>query len=442
MNARRPFGFWTLVCLVVANMIGAGIFTTSGFTIENLGSPRWVMAAWIIAGMIAICGAFSYGGLVHIIPQAGGEYLFLSRTFGPLWGFLAGWVSLIAGFTGAIAIAAVAFESYAVPDEVRPAWLPPNALACAAILVAGMAHGLRVRAGATMQNSVVAVKLLMIAIFLFVALMQWNQDTWRGAATAVDLTHQPRFVLALATSIMWISLSYSGFNAAVYVVEEVNAAARFVPRALIVGTLFVFGLYLALNVVFVYSPANEAIAGKRDVAAIAARALGGDPLADLVRAVIVIAQFTSITSMIMAAPRVYAKMASDGLLPRWLSLESEAPRKAIFAQVALAIGFVLVSTLQGLMKYLSVTLALSAAATATCLFVRRQELRPNWRWVLLPTAIYVVCTTGLAVMMACDEPRNLLGTAITVGSGTCLYFWLKPKTATAMADERPKTVAP
>ena len=120
MSSRSAFGFWTLVCMVIANMIGAGVFTTSGFTIASVGSPMWVMVAWVIGGMIAVCGALSYGRLIQMIPEAGGEYLFLSRTLGPLWGFLAGWVSLIAGFTGAIAFAATTFESYALPESIRP----------------------------------------------------------------------------------------------------------------------------------------------------------------------------------------------------------------------------------------------------------------------------------------------------------------------------------
>ncbi len=407
--------------MVIANMIGAGVFTTSGFTIASVGSPKWVMVAWVIGGMIAVCGALSYGRLIQMIPEAGGEYLFLSRTLGPLWGFLAGWVSLIAGFTGAIAFAATTFESYALPESIRPTWLPPDVLACSALAMAGLAHGLRVRIGATLQNFIVVLKLALIGVFVWVAATHWNQDVWHGAATGVDFTGNRDFWLSMATAIMWISLSYSGFNAAIYVASESKSAARTVPRALLVGTIVVFAVYLVLNFVFVYAPSRDLIAGQREVAAIAAQAVGGNFLEALVRGVIGLAQLTSITSMIMAAPRVYAKMASDGLLPRWFRFESEAPRKAIFAQVVLAIAIVLISTLQDLINYLSVTLALSAAATVACLFVRRRELSSSNRFVLVPAGLFVACTMFFAVLMAINEPRNLLGTAATVLSGIFAY---------------------
>ncbi len=427
----QPYGFWTLVCLVIANMIGVGVFTTSGFTLASVGSPMWVMVAWLIAGLIAVCGAWSYGQLIQLIPEAGGEYLFLSRTLGPLWGFLAGWVSLIAGFTGAIAFAATAFESYALPEVLRPIWLPRDVLACAAIATAGLAHGLRVRWGAVLQNFIVGLKLLLISVFVWMVTAHWSDDVWHGVATGVDVSGNPNFWLSMATSIIWISLSYSGFNAAIYVAEEAQSAKRNIPRALLVGTVAVFVIYLVLNFVFVYAPARDQIANQEQVAAIAAEVVGGHLLASLVRGVIVIALLTSITSMIMAAPRVYAKMAADGLLPRWLCVESDAPRNAMLVQVALAIAIVLLSTLKDLINYLSVTLALSAAATVACLFVRRAKLRRSARLVLLPAGLFVVCTVFLAVLMAIQEPRNLLGTVVTFVSGIAAYWLFKRKTPLA-----------
>lgn len=408
-------------------MIGVGVFTTSGFTIASVGSPAWVMVAWVIAGLIAICGALSYGQLIRLIPEAGGEYLFLSRTLGPLWGFLAGWVSLIAGFTGAIAIAATTFEAYVLPAESRPEWLPQDIVACAAIVLAGLAHGLHVRFGAYAQNFIVVLKLVLIAIFVGFAADRWNDDIWGGAGTGVDLTNDPRFWLSLATSIMWISFSYSGFNAAVYVAEEAQAAKKNVPSAMFVSTLVVFAIYLFLNFVFVYAPLRSQIVDQPQVAAIAARVIGGGVLANLVRAVIAIALLTSITSMIMAAPRVYAKMAADGLLPRWFRAESDAPWQPIAAQVILAIGIVLASTLKDLLNYLSVTLALSAAATVACLFVRFRELSQRARIVLIPAGLFVAATLFLAILMAIHEPRNLLGTAATFLSGIGAYWLLRTR---------------
>jgi APA family basic amino acid/polyamine antiporter len=418
---RSVFGWWTLFCLVVANMIGAGVFTTSGFTLESLGQPRWVMIAWGVAGAIAVCGALSYGALVERIPDAGGEYLFLSRTLGPLWGFLAGWVSLIAGFTGATALSATTLERYAFPENSRPNWLPPDVLACAAIVLAGLAHGFRVGVGSRIQNLIVALKLAVIGLFLWHVLSQWNENIWRGVGSGDNVFDPPDFWLLFATSVMWITLSYSGFNAAVYVASETESARRSVPSALLVGTLFVFALYLCLNFAFIYAPPYHVIAGKSEVAAIAADYISGKFLANVVRMVIILAQLTSIAAMIMIGPRVYAKMADDGLLPNWLRFRSEAPRGAIALQVVLAVAMVLFSTLLDLINYLSVTLSLSAAATVSCLFVRRGEVGAARPWVLIPAALYVACTVGLAGLMTWHKPWNLAGTAVTLLTGVAAF---------------------
>src|SRR3990170_1203277 len=147
---QKTFGLFSLVCLIIANMIGAGVFTTSGFALGDLSSANRVMAAWVVGGLIALAGAVSYGGLVQRMTDSGGEYLFLSRVIHPVAGFIAGWVSLLAGFTGAIAFAARAFETYAFPT--RPDWLLSGMAASAMVAVAAVLHGVRVQTGAVSQN--------------------------------------------------------------------------------------------------------------------------------------------------------------------------------------------------------------------------------------------------------------------------------------------------
>ena len=165
----RRLGLVSAAALVVANMVGTGVFTTSGFALADLGRPERVLLAWLVGGVLAMCGALSYGALARRIPESGGEYTFLSETVHPLAGFLAGWVSLLAGFTAPIAAAALALQAY-VGDpfgpEVRPEWLGTGT-----ILAAGLMHGLRLREGVLLQNTAVALKLVLIAGF--VALGGW-----------------------------------------------------------------------------------------------------------------------------------------------------------------------------------------------------------------------------------------------------------------------------
>lgn len=423
MRKNPALGLWTLVALVVGNMIGAGVFTTSGFALADLGSPWRVLAAWLIGGLLALCGALSYGALARLVPGSAGEYLYLSRIVHPAVGFIAGWVSLLAGFTAAIAYSALTFAAYALGPDAGAA----KAVATALIAVAVLLHALRVRQGAWVQNAAVALKLMLLAAFCGLAV--FGGGTWSGLA-APD---PPPFSLAgFALSLMWISFSYSGFNAAVYVAGEVPSAESVVPRALRLGTLLTVFLYLALNAVFVLAPSFEAAAGQEDVAAVAARALGGEPLAAAIRLLIALALFTSVSAMVMAGPRVYAKMAEDGLFPRVFRSRDGAPTAAVALQGALAVGVVWLTGLRELLSYLGFTLGLSAAGTAAALFLavrrqpgRRQEL-PGYPWAYpwaypLAPAVFVVFTLLFAGLAATVNPREMLAALATIASGALLY---------------------
>jgi APA family basic amino acid/polyamine antiporter len=416
----RTFGLFSLVCLIIANMIGAGVFTTSGFALGDLGSADRVMAAWVVGGLIALAGAVSYGGLVRRMTESGGEYLFLSRVIHPVAGFIAGWVSLLAGFTGAIAFAALAFETYAFP--MRPAWLPSGAAACAMVALAALLHGVRVSMGAIAQNIVVVVKVVMLVGFLlFSAYVAATQ----GPAAAPP-PGAPFSWIVFAGSLVWISLSYSGFNAAVYVAGEAKDAQRTAPRALWIGTLVVTVLYVALNAAFVYLPPLEAVVGREDVAAAAALAIGGPTMALFVRVITVTALVTSVFSLVMAGPRVYARMADDGVFPRYFRFGgSGAPTAAIVGQAALAIALILLSDLRGLLGYLGFTLSISAALSVASLFViaRREGRRAIavWGYPLTPI-FYVAATLILAAIAGRREPIQLLAALITIASGSVVYY--------------------
>ncbi|MCC9643617.1 APC family permease [Rhodopirellula sp. JC740] len=421
------YGFWTLAFLVIANMIGAGVFTTSGYSLADLGSPDRVLWAWFAGGVIALMGAISYAMLIRVMPQSGGEYLFLSRAAHPLLGYIAGWVSLIAGFSGAIAFAATALEGYLVPDSLRPEWMPAGIVTVMAIVLAGFFHGMHPRFGAATQNIAVSVKLVLLAVILIVAAYQWSQGNLatQGSTPGVKSAETSTWAQwsAFAGSLVWISLSYSGFNAAVYVADEVIDPKRVVPRALVAGTIATTLLYLLLNAVFVYAPPAASIVGNADVAAIAAESLGGNGLANFVRWTIALCLLTSVFSMMMAAPRVYAKMADDGMLPSWMRFQGEAPFAATAVQVVLAVILVLISDLQGLLSYLGLTLSLTAACSVCCLFlpsVRNSERAAPKVWLFAP-AFFVLATLVSAFIMTANDPTQLFATGITFLVGGTMY---------------------
>ena len=419
MDDRRRIGLGTATALVVASMIGAGVFTTSGFTLASVGTPSRVLLAWGVGGVLALLGALSYGALAARIAESGGEYLFLARTLHPFAGFLAGWVSLLAGFTAPIALAAAGFQAY------FGAWLPDGfplpIVGTAAIAIAGALHGLRLRHGVRAQNAAVAIKLALLAAFVAI-----------GATRLPDLSPAPRapdFSLsAFCVSLVWISLSYSGWNAAVYVGGEVRDPQRNLPRSLVLGTVAVALLYLALNAIFVLAAPAESLAGQPAIAAVAARAIGGPGLEGFVRPIVALALFTSISAMVMSGPRVYARMAEDGLFPRLFSFRAEVPTSAVGLQCALAVGVLWVADLSTLLGYIGWTLSVSAAFTVVGLMrlrAREGAARvpvPGWPWV---PAIYVLGTLGAGGFMAARSPSEPLAGLATVAVGAILYAGLR-----------------
>lgn len=419
----KTFTVWTLIALVVGNAVGAGIYTTSGFALADLGSREWVVLAWFVAGLIALMGALSYAMLVQNISESGGEYLYLSRSIHPVAGFVAGWISLLAGFPGAIAFAATAFESYARAAGLNLSFIPIDGLAVIVILLAGAIHIVRVDLGAKLHEWIVVFMLLALAIIVAVAFWQFLESPNLPTPDPKPLA---RFsLLAFANSLVWISLSYSGFNAAAYIAGEVSDARSRVPKGMIYGTLLTIVLCLSVNVVILYSAAPEHLQGQADIATRAAIAVGGQSVKRLVEIVIAISLLTSITAMVLAGPRVYAKMAEDGVLPKFFGIRSgQPPRTSIALQVATALGLVLIADLRGLLSYLGLTLSLCLALAVSSLFVQhwRSGLRPESRWYPAAPLIFVVCTVFFAVLTAINEPKQFLAALPTLLIGALMYF--------------------
>lgn len=416
-SAQRRIGLASASALVVANMIGAGVFTTSGFALADLGRSDAVMWAWLVGGIVALCGALSYGALARRIPESGGEYTFLAETIHPLAGIAAGWVSLLAGFTAPIAVAALALQAYVQSpfgESTNPAWFGSCVIA-----VAGLLHGLRLQIGVAAQNVAVAAKLVAIVLLIGVAGSSLPElaKPAAGSLPPVEPT-------AFAVTLMWIFFSYSGWNAAVYIAGEVRDPDRNLPRSLLLATGTVTALYLALNWVFLHAAPAEALAGKAEVAAIAAETLGGQPLRAAVTALVALALFTSISSMVMAGPRVYAQMAHDGVVPRLFAGGGEVPSAAVALQVGLAIVVVWLSTLVALLGAIGFALGLSASATVVGLMLLRRregkERVPIPGYPFIP-GLFVGVNLVAALLMASREPLRACVAIGVLAAGVASY---------------------
>jgi len=393
--------------LVAANMIGAGVFVSAGFMSQELG-PGAILLAWTAGAAMALCGAVAYGQLARLVPRSGGEYRFLSDLLHPFAGYVAGWTSLLVGFSAPIAASALAAGHF-----VRTLWPAASPLAVACALLAGLTalHAAGFRMSSRTQDALIAVKAVLLVAFL--ALGLWH------APAAWPLWQPPRPPAsppaAFATSLFFVSFAFSGWNAAVYATGEFREPRRDVPRAMLFGCALVALLYLGINWVFVASltPDQAAVAVAYEthrvtLGHVVMRDAVGPGGAAAMSALTVVALVSSMSAMVFAGPRVYAAMAQDGYLPRALAGREGRPTPVTIAlQGALALAILLTHSLQEILSGLGAILMVSAALTA-CALVRARFARPDLPrsggLALAAAAVYVVASITL---LACGVRASL-----------------------------------
>ncbi|WP_218934111.1 APC family permease [Rosistilla ulvae] len=420
----------SLVCLVIANMIGAGVYTTSGYSLQALGTPTRVLAMWAVAAVIAIAGAICYGGLSRQLVRSGGEYLFLSRAVHPLAGFMAGWISLLAGFTGAIAFAATTFVNY-LPEQLGADEPREKIMAAVGLIaLAALLHLFQTGPGTIGQNILVGIKLLAIVGFIAIGIAAVELPA-AVEATDAAAAAGPSFS-TYANQLMWISFSFAGFNASIYVAGEARLGKQTVRRSMLFAAVGVSVIYLLLNTVFLFTAPLSEIVGRGDLAAVVGDYLGGETLGMAVQLLVALSLATSVSAMLQAGPRVYVKMAEDGMLPRWFIPSDGVPRTAILLQAYLATLLVCAATVQDLLDYTSFLLSVSAASTVLCLLLPRFRGQPGQRptimWPVLP-AVFGLMTLGIAIVGCLyryqQSPTSLMLSLAVVGSGIGVY-WFRP----------------
>lgn len=429
-------------------MVGAGVFTSSGYSLAALDHPGRVMLAWWLCGLWAVCGAVSYGALVSRLPESGGEYLFLSRFVHPAVGFLAGWISLIAGFTAPIAAAALGAALYGLPifaGEVSAEDPRFDHFAASLIVIATLCHLVGISLGTRIQNWIVVAKLLLIVVLIGWAFGFTDSTDWLGLPQSktpqifdksVDSTITQQVTAyswfpvsfagwtVLAGSMSWIALSYTGFNAAIYVAGESRSAQRLVPIAMLAATVVVTIIYLLLNYVFVYAPQPDSIRGQGNVATVAANAIGGAKLEWLVRVTILLSMTSSVFAMLFAGPRVYQKMSEDGVLPRVFRGKHGSPKVAIAVQAGLSLIALYSASLLELMKYLGLTLSACGALAVLSVFWIRRRLpsSPTLRWwERVCLSVYLSITAMILIASWEQHPVEFNAMMITFAVGAGVY---------------------
>lgn len=410
-SASRRFGLTTGLLLVVANMIGVGVFTTTGFLIRDVGSAPAVLIAWCIGGVAAVCGALTYAELARTYPNNGGEYQLLTKIYHPALGFACGCASLVVGFSAPIAAFGMAFGKYL--NAVFPA-VAEMPTAVGLVLGLSVLHAVRPGFGTRFQNVFTIGKIALIAAFIAGGL--WCAD-WTRLADSGD---KPIFTAlkspSLAVGLVFISFTYTGWNAAAYVAGELRNPNRTIPLALVGGTLIVMLLYVGLNSVFLGSASAKTLAAAEErVAHVAAVNLFGEPAAKAMSLLIAIGLVSTVGAMTISGPRVYAAMGADYPALALLGLRSDrgSPTVAILLQSVIAIGLVVTSQFETLMTFIGVTLSLFASLTVLGVFRVRWLLARNGvrtpPWMLVPPLLFIAVETWMIVFAVQSHP--LVGVA-------------------------------
>jgi APA family basic amino acid/polyamine antiporter len=428
----RQLGIGSATALVVSNMIGSGILTTSGFLGGQLGSAKLVLSIWAVGAVCALAGAFCYSELGVNFPSSGGEYVYLTEAFGPTWGFMTGWASFFAGFSAPIAAASLAVSDYlghfspALKLGATPIG-PPQILATAIIALFTAINCLGIRRTARVQNVLTSLKILIFLAFLVLGFTA-GQGSWHNFALPAVRTASTPLFAQFFVSLFYIYVGYSGWNAATYVAEELKHPSRTLPLSLAYGTALVAALYIALNVLFIYAVPLESMKGVVAVGALAAQHLFGPAVAGIFSAAMALSLLATVNAEVTIGPRVYYAMAKNGAFfkmaakvdPRW-----HTPVIAILCQGVCAI-LMTVAPFLNLLLYIGLLLNFFAVLSVASLFVFRR--RPGWQklavvsfaYPLIP-AFFVAVGVWMTVLGVMLRPWISAIAFGTLAAGAALY---------------------
>ncbi|MCA9519418.1 MAG: amino acid permease [Myxococcales bacterium] len=418
----RRLGGVTATLVVIASMIGSGAFTTTGLLVGGISSTGGILLAWLIGGVVALFGALSYAELAACIPRNGGEYRLLGEVYHPAVGFVAGWISLVVGFSAPIAASALGFAAY-----VHALWpaLPPKGTAIALVLMLSLLHAARVTLGASVQNVFAAAKVLLIVAFVVGALFVVAPPATDSLSIPFGEILQPPFAVGL----ILVGFAYSGWNGAAYLAGEVHEPKRNLPLALVAGTAIVTLLYLGLNAVFLVGTTRPQLRGTVEVGHVAAVAIFGDEAGRILSSLIALALISSVSAMVMVGPRVYEAMGDDYRALRFLRRRTEqgGPRLSIALQALLATLMIVTASFGELLLYIGFTLSLSAGLTVVGVIVWRRRApelaRPyrTWGYPLTP-ALFAAFSGWMIVHSFYERPLESLFGVATIVVGLLIYW--------------------
>ncbi|HKD20466.1 MAG TPA: amino acid permease [Rhizomicrobium sp.] len=420
---RATISTSTATAIVVADMVGVGVFTSLGFQVKDISSGFSLLLLWVVGGVVALCGAIAYSELAGMFPRSSGEYNYLARTYHPAIGFLAGWLSATVGFAAPIALAAMAFGEYfkaVVPGS------PTLALGLGVTWLVALVHLRGVRYGSLFHNVWTVLKLALIVAFLAAGAILASPQPISFAPSLADLGHVTGAPFAI--SLVFVMYSYSGWNAATYVAGEIKDPHRSLPRALITGTTIVLALYVGLNAVFLHAAPIDRLSGQLDVAVIAGRYIFGDQGGRVVGALICLGLISSISAMTWIGPRVTMTMGEDVSMLRPFARTSKTgvPTTAILFQLAVVNLMLLTQSFEAVLDFIQFSLTACSFLTVLGLIklrITHPDLpRPYRAWGYPATPIiFLLVTAFMMYYLVVNRPAQSLAGFAMMLAGLAIY---------------------
>ncbi len=425
---RHRFPALTAAAVVVANMIGTGVFTSLGFQLQALDSPFALLALWAVGGLTAFCGALCYAELGARLPRSGGEYQFISHCWHPSLGFAAGWVSATIGFAAPTALAAMTFAAYLT--ALFPA-LNATLLAGGLILLLTLFHAGTHRRSSRTQQGLTLIKLSLLLAFILTG--WWLADTPQPVSFGPDArAFDQLFSGAFAVSLIYVNYAYNGWNAATYLSSELPEPRRTLPRVLLSSTAVVTLLYLLLNATFLHVAPMDALRGRLEVGVVAARWIFGETGALLMGITLSLLLTSTVSAMILAGPRVLQVIGEDYPLFRRLAATNAdgIPARAIWLQSAISLIFVLTGTFQTVLIFSGAALALCnllAVSGLVRLRLRRKQPFDGWQAPLhpLPALVFMALMGWTLFYLFHQQPVQAWGSLALFASGVLAWVWVR-----------------
>jgi APA family basic amino acid/polyamine antiporter len=428
-DLKRNLSLFTVTNIVIANMIGAGIFTTSGLLMQDLKHPFVMLILWIVGGLLALCGALSYGRLGAAMPNAGGEYIFLAKLYHPMAGFLSGWVSFIVGFSAPIAASSIGFSEYLYRTNMfgdASPFLIKKLIAICIIVGFTFIHLKGLEMGARVQNYLTLLKIALLTGLIFFGFFSSNGDMrylFQGDTYRFDFSGWKQ----LGLSLMWIMFAYSGWNAATYIGSEIKNPQKNLPRSLLLGTSLVILLYALINILYLYAIPPDEIQGVISIGGLAAAHLFGPSFEKILSVMIAFALLSSISAFIILGPRVYFAMAQNAHFFKFAAEVhpvTHVPAKSILIQGFMACIMVLSGSFDQILTYMGFSLGIFPILTIAGVFKLKH---PGNFFIPL---IYIVISSAILLLAYFERPVESSIAIFTVLIGIPAYWFLAGKKTT------------